>query len=112
MHKGRRPAVRVVLDEISHGTAPTTYLQQLAAGDRAEQQLGTLGSGNHFLEVRRAISSPSQSAVICGLARQVLCVCRIAAAGNFSLSCIHGSQKPMGRGNPVDKSTSVPSICR
>lgn len=63
--------MRVVLDEISHRSAPTAYLQQLAEGDRAEQQLGTLGGGNHFLEVCRAISSQTQSAFVC-LARRVL----------------------------------------
>lgn len=42
-----------VLDEISHAHAPSKWLASKAAEKKAAQQLGTLGGGNHFLEVRR-----------------------------------------------------------
>mmetsp|Transcript_496 Transcript_496/g.1474 ORF Transcript_496/g.1474 Transcript_496/m.1474 type:complete len:344 (+) Transcript_496:155-1186(+) len=51
MHTGARPGMRAVLDDISHRRVPTKYLEGMASQKRAEQQLGTLGGGNHFLEV-------------------------------------------------------------
>lgn len=52
MHTGARPGMRAVLDDISHRRVPTKYLEGMASQKRAEQQLGTLGGGNHFLEVK------------------------------------------------------------
>ena len=41
----------MTLDEISHEHAPSRWLEAAAAQPRPAQQLGTLGGGNHFLEV-------------------------------------------------------------
>jgi RNA-splicing ligase RtcB len=43
--------MRMLLDEISHQHAPSDFLATLAGRDKACAQLGTLGGGNHFLEV-------------------------------------------------------------
>lgn len=44
-------SVRTLLDEISHEHTPSKFLEKLAAKEKACAQLGTLGGGNHFLEV-------------------------------------------------------------
>jgi RNA-splicing ligase RtcB len=44
-------SVQTLLEEISHQHSPSAFLASLAAKDKASAQLGTLGGGNHFLEV-------------------------------------------------------------
>jgi RNA-splicing ligase RtcB len=51
-HARFSPSVRVLLEEISHQHRPSRFLAALAAKDKACAQLGTLGGGNHFLEVQ------------------------------------------------------------
>lgn len=41
----------MALDEISHELAPSHWLEERSADKKPAQQLGTLGGGNHFLEV-------------------------------------------------------------
>jgi RNA-splicing ligase RtcB len=50
-HAQFSPSVRVLLEEISQQHSPSPFLAGLAAKDKACAQLGTLGGGNHFLEV-------------------------------------------------------------
>ena len=50
-HTRFSPSVRVLLEEMSHQHGPSQFLAALAAKDKACAQLGTLGGGNHFLEV-------------------------------------------------------------
>jgi tRNA-splicing ligase RtcB len=50
-HARFSPSVRVLLEEISHQHCPSQFLAALSAKDKACAQLGTLGGGNHFLEV-------------------------------------------------------------
>ena len=45
------PKASETLDDISHEHAPSRWLEEAAAQPRPAQQLGTLGGGNHFLEV-------------------------------------------------------------
>lgn len=51
-HTRFSPSVRVLLEELSQQHRPSQFLAALAAKDKACAQLGTLGGGNHFLEVR------------------------------------------------------------
>lgn len=44
-------SARLALDEISHEKAPSQWLEERSADKKPAQQLGTLGGGNHFLEV-------------------------------------------------------------
>ena len=44
-------SARMALDEISHELAPSQWLEERSADKKPAQQLGTLGGGNHFLEV-------------------------------------------------------------
>ena len=39
------------LDKISNTTAPSKYLEAMMSAPNIAKQLGTLGGGNHFLEV-------------------------------------------------------------
>ena len=41
----------MTLDEISQESAPSRWLEEASAQRKPAQQLGTLGGGNHFLEV-------------------------------------------------------------
>lgn len=41
----------MALDEISQELAPSHWLEERSADKKPAQQLGTLGGGNHFLEV-------------------------------------------------------------
>lgn len=50
-HKIALPTAKMTLDEISHEIPPTPYLLKLIFNSNAAVQLGTLGGGNHFLEV-------------------------------------------------------------
>ena len=51
IHKKAMPKANETLDDISHEHAPSRWLEEAAAQPRPAQQLGTLGGGNHFLEV-------------------------------------------------------------
>lgn len=50
-HDKPLPSARVTLDEISQEMAPSRWLEEAADQRKPAQQLGTLGGGNHFLEV-------------------------------------------------------------
>ena len=50
-HSRPLQSARVALDEISHELAPSQWLEERSADKKPAQQLGTLGGGNHFLEV-------------------------------------------------------------
>lgn len=51
-HKGPLPGARVALDEISHEKPPTRRLESVFRRKaKIANQLGTLGGGNHFMEV-------------------------------------------------------------
>ena len=43
------------LEDISHRSAPSAYVLDSLRETRALKQLGTLGGGNHFLEVQIAL---------------------------------------------------------
>ena len=51
------PKASETLDDISHEHAPSRWLEEAAAQPRPAQQLGTLGGGNHFLEVLHSYQS-------------------------------------------------------
>lgn len=51
IHKTAMPKAKETLDDISHEHAPSRWLEEAAAQPRPALQLGTLGGGNHFLEV-------------------------------------------------------------
>lgn len=50
-HEQPLKSARMALDEISHELAPSHWLEERSADKKPAQQLGTLGGGNHFLEV-------------------------------------------------------------
>ena len=50
-HSQPLKSARMALDEISHELAPSQWLEERSADKKPAQQLGTLGGGNHFLEV-------------------------------------------------------------
>ena len=50
-HSTPLPTARQTLDDISHEHPPTQYLLNFLPKSTAAEQLGTLGGGNHFLEV-------------------------------------------------------------
>lgn len=50
-HSQPLESARMALDEISHELAPSQWLEERSADKKPAQQLGTLGGGNHFLEV-------------------------------------------------------------
>ena len=50
-HNQPLKSARMALDEISHELAPSQWLEERSADKKPAQQLGTLGGGNHFLEV-------------------------------------------------------------
>lgn len=59
-HDSPLPSARMTLDEISQENAPSRWLEEASAQPKPAQQLGTLGGGNHFLEVL-CISNPCHS---------------------------------------------------
>ncbi|DBA69704.1 TPA: hypothetical protein ACH3X2_012636 [Trebouxia sp. C0005] len=50
-HDSPLPSARMVLDEMSQQNAPSRWLEEASSQPKPAQQLGTLGGGNHFLEV-------------------------------------------------------------
>ncbi|KAL3162503.1 hypothetical protein ABBQ32_010163 [Trebouxia sp. C0010 RCD-2024] len=50
-HNQPLKSARMALDEISQELAPSHWLEERSADKKPAQQLGTLGGGNHFLEV-------------------------------------------------------------
>ncbi len=50
-HKTPLTGATHTLDAISHRSAPSAYVLDSLQETRALKQLGTLGGGNHFLEV-------------------------------------------------------------
>ena len=57
-HKTPLMGAEHALDDISHRHAPTQFVLGALKESRAAKQLGTLGGGNHFLEVASTPSSP------------------------------------------------------
>lgn len=51
MHKSELPGAQETLDSISQSHPPSQILMTDIAQDKTGLQLGTLGGGNHFLEV-------------------------------------------------------------
>ena len=50
-HDRPLPSARMVLDEMSQQNTPSRWLEEASSQPKPAQQLGTLGGGNHFLEV-------------------------------------------------------------
>ena len=50
-HSRPLPKAQETLDEISHEVPPTSNLLELMPVSHADKQIGTLGGGNHFVEV-------------------------------------------------------------
>ena len=61
-HGSPLPSARMVLDEMSQQNAPSRWLEEAASQPKPAQQLGTLGGGNHFLEVYFA---PTPVPILC-----------------------------------------------
>ena len=61
-HDSPLPSARMVLDEMSQQNAPSRWLEEASSQPKPAQQLGTLGGGNHFLEVCFA---PVSMPIIC-----------------------------------------------
>lgn len=61
-HDSPLPSARMVLDEMSQQNAPSRWLEEASSQPKPAQQLGTLGGGNHFLEVCFA---PAPMSIIC-----------------------------------------------
>ena len=57
-HKKPLPSARMTLDEISHESSPSRWLEEAADQPKPAQQLGTLGGGNHFMEVAKFLANP------------------------------------------------------
>ena len=66
-HQHRQPLPRTlqILDEISETCPPTDYLLAQLREPRVTEQLGTLGGGNHFLEVVYDNTEQQQQQVWC-----------------------------------------------
>lgn len=89
MHNLESVTARHTLDSISHGHAPTSFLEPLAAEDRATRQLGTLGGGNHFLEVTtRLCMGVCVRVCACKRTRVCVCVCMCAHACACVCMCV------------------------
>ncbi|KAL7530093.1 hypothetical protein ACHAWF_003240 [Thalassiosira exigua] len=52
-HRGALPETKGVLEEITEEHRPTDYVKNQLSLPRVTDQLGTLGGGNHFLEIVR-----------------------------------------------------------
>lgn len=57
-HKQPLIGVRHTLDDISNRRPPSTYLKSTLDAPKVAKQLGTLGGGNHFLEVQTPSHHP------------------------------------------------------
>jgi tRNA-splicing ligase RtcB (3'-phosphate/5'-hydroxy nucleic acid ligase) len=50
-HQRPLPQTKQVLEQMTDELHPTDYIQHRLGSDKVTQQLGTLGGGNHFLEI-------------------------------------------------------------
>ena len=82
-HGSPLPSARMTLDEISQENAPSRWLEEASAQPKPAQQLGTLGGGNHFLEVL-CISNPCHSQLFTVL---MTCTGVAAADRRAAFSC-------------------------
>lgn len=90
LHKTAMPKASQTLDDISQQHTPSRWLEEAAAQPRPAQQLGTLGGGNHFLEVMASLedflfSTLSTKAEIC----HHIATCCLAAEIKAQLLSVH-----------------------
>ncbi len=83
-HDSPLPSARMVLDEMSQQNAPSRWLEEASSQPKPAQQLGTLGGGNHFLEVYFA---PTPVPIMCTVYSRIYPLINSPAHRCFIIVC-------------------------
>lgn len=86
-HDSPLPSARMVLDEMSQQNAPSRWLEEASSQPKPAQQLGTLGGGNHFLEVYFASTPVPILCTICSCTHALTSVATLFARSRILMSC-------------------------